>query len=319
MLMNPIYSGWRIYDEKRDPSALGYRARPDGRQGERRKIKRSPEEIIRVHVLDGLVSEADFERVQRIIELKRRKHWRNRNDASHRYTYNGFLTCGDRGCGELVYTHSSKYDFYVCRSRHPRERRKRAQLGFAPCTNRHMLRKNLEPKIDVLLGRKLIEREFLGRLIDKYNDIMESRSVLPSVDEHNVKARLGALAEKRDRILESFFDGVIGKEERDRRLIELESEIKTYQRLLMDCACGQPEVQSLDLDAVQAIIEPFAQWEFLGREDRRQLLNVLCPAISVYRYEITALELNLSEWSSDGDKDSRPKTARLPSHAPPCR
>ena len=39
ILENPIYTGWRVYDEKRDPSVRGYIARPDGRQGERKRHK----------------------------------------------------------------------------------------------------------------------------------------------------------------------------------------------------------------------------------------------------------------------------------------
>ena len=71
ILQNPIYTGWRVYDRKRDPSPMGYVPRPDGRQGYRRKVLRSPDEVIRVRVLDGLVGEQDFARVQQVIELKR--------------------------------------------------------------------------------------------------------------------------------------------------------------------------------------------------------------------------------------------------------
>jgi DNA invertase Pin-like site-specific DNA recombinase len=319
ILENPIYSGWRVYDEKRDPSAMGYQARPDGRQGQRRKIKRPPDEVIRVRVLDGLVSEEDFARVQQMIELKRLNHWRARTAISHRYTYNGFLKCGEADCGCSVYTHSAKQDFYVCKSFHPRERRKRAGMGLMPCTNRHMLRKKLEPKIDYLLGRKLVEQEFLGRLIDEYNETIEGRRHTPSVDERSVRARLNTLAEKRERVLGAFFDGIIGKEERDRRVGEVEHEISTYQKLLMECAYPQPGKPVLDTDTVQEVIQPFAEWEFLEREDRRKLLGLLCPEIGVYRYEIKTLALNLVDRNGGRDKDSRRRTARSPSRAPPCR
>jgi hypothetical protein len=76
ILENPIYVGWRVYDEQRDPSPNGYVARQGGRQGYRRKIDRPTEAVIRVHVLEGIVSEDDFIRAQHIIELKRQKHWR---------------------------------------------------------------------------------------------------------------------------------------------------------------------------------------------------------------------------------------------------
>jgi len=60
LLQNPIYTGWMVYGEKRDPSQSGLVGGKDGRQGYRRKIKRSPEETIRIRVLDGVVSEEDF-------------------------------------------------------------------------------------------------------------------------------------------------------------------------------------------------------------------------------------------------------------------
>jgi hypothetical protein len=103
--------------------------------------------------------------------------------------------------------------------------------------------------------------------------------------------------------------GMIGKEERDRRVGEIEREITTYQKLLMDCACAQPRAHLLDADTVQAVIEPFAEWDFLGREDRRQLLELLCPEISVYRYEIKALALNLAGRTGGRDEVSRRRTA----------
>jgi hypothetical protein len=181
-----------------------------------------------------------------------------------------------------------------------------------------MLRKKLEPKIDYLLGRKLVEPEFLGRLIDEYNETIEGRRHMPSVDERSVRARLNTLAEKRERVLEAFFDGMIGKEERDRRVGEVQHEITTYQKLLMECACPQPEKPVLDTDTVQEVIQPFAEWEFLEREDRRKLLSLLCPEIGVYRYEIKTLALNLVDRTSGRDEDSRRKTARSPSHAPQC-
>jgi DNA invertase Pin-like site-specific DNA recombinase len=152
ILENETYTGWRVYDQKRDPSASGYVSRKNGRQGYRRKIARMPDEVIRVSVLDGIVGRDDFAYVQRLIELKRQKHWRGRTGAPERYTYNGFLTCGE--CGERLYTHTSKQEFYICKTRHTRERRNRALLGLQPCSNRYMLRRKVESKINLLVGQK---------------------------------------------------------------------------------------------------------------------------------------------------------------------
>jgi len=69
ILRNPIYTGWRVIDKKRDMSLAGKYITKDGRQGDRRKIKRLPDEVIRVKVLEPLISESEFNQVQRIIEL----------------------------------------------------------------------------------------------------------------------------------------------------------------------------------------------------------------------------------------------------------
>src|SRR5713101_2351554 len=306
ILENPIYTGWRVYDEKRDPSALGYVPGPDGRQGYRRKIKRAPDEVIRVRVLDGLVSEKDFARVQQLIELKRQKHWRVRSVTPGRYSYNGFLVCGD--CGNLLYTHSSKYDFYLCKSRHTRERRRHS---LEPCSNCYMLRTKLELKIDSLLGDKLQHPDFLSRVVEQYNGRNADTTRRPAFDQCAMTNKLTALAEKKQRILETFYDGVIDREQRNQLVEEIHREISAYRKLLLHSA-PQPEPSlNQDVASLLALVEPFAEWEFLEREDKRELLRHLCPEISIYRYTIKSLTLNLLAQS--GNEDSRSRRAGSPS------
>jgi DNA invertase Pin-like site-specific DNA recombinase len=309
LLQNPIYTGWKVWDEKRDPSPQAKRERPDGGQHDRKRIKRTPEEVVRRKVLPPLVGEEDFGRVQQAIELKRRKHWRVRSETARRYVYNGFLTCGDGCCASLIYTHSAKQDFYACSSHHPRERRRRALAGLAPCTNRYMLRKRLEPKIDYLLGRKLREPEFLERIVGEYNRRLPAQQVSLSVDVDNVKARLGGLAEKRERVLDAFFEGTIDKGERDHRLEGIARETETFRKLLTESACDQSDLKPLSLEAIASVIEPFFEWEFLQREDKRFLLGLLCPEIAVYQYNVKALTLNLAAKTTGGDENRRRRTA----------
>ena len=76
-------------------------------------------------------------------------------------------TCGD--CSSLLYTHTAKDEYYVCKSRNIREARLRAARGLIPCSNSYILRKKLEPKIDFLLGEKLREPEFLSGVVDEFN------------------------------------------------------------------------------------------------------------------------------------------------------
>jgi len=306
ILENPIYAGWRVYDEKRDPSPGAYVPKLNGRQGYRRKMKRAPDEVIRVRVLDGLVTDEDFARVQQLIDLKRHKHWRARQDTEFHYTYNGFLTCGE--CGSLLYTHhTSKDEFYQCKSHNVRERKKRCLVGLEACANRYMLRRKLEPKLDYLLGEKLTNDEFLADVVDEYNERLSEKPESSQNRETALNAKLNELREKQGRVLEAFFDGVISKEERERRLEEINREIHTFQQLLVESA---PAATPRSKQEILAALEPLAEWEFLERDDKRALLSILCPEISVFRYTIKSISLNLSTGNESRNEVSQLKKAR---------
>jgi hypothetical protein len=249
------------------------------------------------------VTEQEFARVQQVIELKRQNHWRGRKDVPHRYTYNGFLTCGD--CSSLLYTHTSKQEFYQCKSRHPRERRRRELLALEPCTNHYMLRKKLEPKIDRLLGEKLREPSFLGSVLDSYNETQARVSPTVGIERPTLVARLEALRDRKQRILDTFFDGVIDKSERDARLAEIDRETDAYHHILTDTV--NPSVP-LTVQDLRACLEPLAEWEYLDRDDKRTLLALICPQISVSRYTVKSVGLNLGWRSPSGDEDSRLRT-----------
>ncbi len=311
ILQNPIYMGWRVYKEKRDPSSCAYRPRSDGRQGYRRKMARAPDEVIKVKVLDGLVSGDDFARVQELIDIKRQKHWRARTDISRRYTYNGCLVCGDCSCP--IYTHTSKHDFYVCKSHNVRERKKRERNGLGPCNNRHMLRTKLERRIDYLLAIKLQEKEFLSRLVYGYNESLSRPHRSATAGREDVEQKIEGLQARRQRILEAFLDGVIDKEDRDGRMADIDRELHVYERLLIAVGAQPERPQELDLDTLISIVEAFADWEFLDREDKRSLLAHLCPEISVSYYEIKSLTLR----HAGCGEDSQERTAWSPSRAPP--
>ncbi len=289
ILKNPIYKGLQVYDEKRDPSPAGYVARPDGRQGWRRKIRRTPEDVISKQVLPPAVDPAEFERIQQLMAVKRRRHWHA--NPSHRFGYNPFLFCGD--CPNVLYTHASRQDFYVCRSHRPREKK----MGARPCANRYMLREKLEPKLDQLLGERLLERNFLLPLLETYNDAAQRAAPTPGIDAPTVQAKLAALAEKHRRVLDGFFEGVVDREERNRRLEDVSQEVAVYRNLLLE-SVPEPRPPALDLATVRALLEPLADWEFLEPTDRRALLATLCPEIVVSRYTIKSLRLNLDRYTA---------------------
>ena len=244
-------------------------------------------------MLDAIVSEADFNRVQRMIELKKQKHWRSYAEAPNHYTYNGFLVCGD--CANPMYTHTGNDEFYVCKSRNTREARLRATRGLVPCSNRYMLRKKIEPKIDFLFGEKLREPEFLSRVVDEFNTTTQGAATTAAAERSVIDRKLVTLEAKRQRVLEAFFDGAIDKLERDSRMIQVDAELSAFRKILLDTMPAVPDVTTKG--EIEQALEPFAEWEFLEREDKRALLAALCPEIRIERYVVKSLMLN---WVAEG-------------------
>ena len=283
ILRNPIYTGWRVYSQRRDPSPNAIRAQHDGRQADRPKISRAPDEIIRVKVLEPIVSEEDFRRVQQIMDLKKLNHWRVRPDHERRFTYSGFLRCGL--CGNLVYTHAHRpHDWYVCKSRTAAERQLREARGLKSCMNPYMRRERLESCIDTLLSQRLTDPDFLKRVTSEY---FECSNLKPSAGEISRLQRARYQIEaKRKRVLEAYFENLIDRTERDRRLADIERDEGFYEERFLNI---RPETCELSVEELAEVFAPFHEWEFLSRPDKRRILQTAVPEIHVQSYRVTGL------------------------------
>lgn len=120
-------------------------------------------------------------------------------------------------------------------------------------------------------------------------------------------------------MLETYFEGVINKEERNCRIEEIERDMRAFQNLFTESASAVSSPQSLDLKTVVALLEPFMEWEFLDRDAKRELLQFLCPEIFVYHYEIKRLVLALAVGTTDRHEDSRRRMVRSRFPARRCR
>jgi chromate transport protein ChrA len=172
-----------------------------------------------------------------------------------------------------------------------------------PCTNKYMVRAKLESKINRLIGEKLQDSAFLSRVLEEYHHHLADSPSLETrgVDQDAVRQKLDALRDKKSRVVDAFFEGVIDRIQRDDALRDVERDMVSYNQLL-DTSSSRPQSHSLpNLESIVRVIEPLADWEFLGRDDRRALLRQLCPEISVYRYKIKSLTLNLGAASSKFD------------------
>lgn len=284
IMRNPIYTGWRVYTERRDPVGAAP-TRNGGRQADQPKVKRAPEDIIRVKVLNPVVSEENFQRVQHILDQKKKNHWRVRPDCQRRFTYSGFLRCAI--CGNLIYTHAHKpRDWYVCKSRTWPERKLREDRGLTNCNNPYMRRERLEETIDRLFSDRLTDRAFVDGLIAEY--VRRCNSNDCEVQVHHVQQKHKELGFKRQRVLDTYFENVIDRAERDRRLGAIDSDLNFCEDLLAKASSSSPRLSAEDL---AQILEPFQEWEFLTRTDKRQLLQAVVPEIHIRDHEVVGLSL----------------------------
>jgi DNA invertase Pin-like site-specific DNA recombinase len=285
IMRNPIWIGVRVIDKKRDTSEKGRYPTKNGRQADRRKIARSPDEVIRVRVIqEPLISETDFQAVQRIMDVKEKKHWRSRVDYEHRFTYNGCMTCSR--CGEPIHTALARRDYYACKGRR----------AAHTCNTKYMARERIETILDDLFSNHLTQPSFLERCAHEL--IRRSESDESAVRVRRLTSEITNSRRKRDRIIESFLDGILSREERDERLLIIDSDIQTAQDMLMR---ERPSV-SPDVGVLTEALAPLAEWRYWSREQKRNLLAALVPDIRVADYEVESLGLNPTIFSNDNTR-----------------
>ena len=285
IMRNPIWIGWRVIDKKRDMSAAGRYQKPNGRQTDRRKIPRTPEETIRIQVIDEpLISEQDFQAVQKIMDLKQSKHWRRRGEIEHRFTYNGFLTCSE--CGEVVHTTFSRREYYACKGRR----------AMHTCRTKYMDREKLEGLLDTMFAGRLTDPNFVENCLREMKQRSDSSDSAASIQRLN--AEIAALRGKRSRVIDGFVDGIINRDERDRRLAATDREIQTAQEALLREAPGAP------FDAATLIdkFAPLSDWEHWSRDQKRLVLAAMVPDIRIADYKVESLGLNPAFFSNENTR-----------------
>jgi DNA invertase Pin-like site-specific DNA recombinase len=273
MLRNPIYTGWRVIDKRRDPSVAAHKAGKDGRQADRRKIVRAPEEVIRIKVINTpLVESEDFDRVQQIMDLKKKRHWRSRSDYEHRFTYNNFLICGD--CGSLIYTHFRRRDYYICSGR--------KKVG---CGSRYLQKEVIEPQLDELFSTKLTDPSFLEEIAAEWRRLAADPGTGPS--KNRLQVQMTQLKGKRERVIDLFVEGIISADDRDQKLATIEKDlglcIEQLGRITPNPAFGVQELASL--------FEPFFEFQYLSRDQKRTMLGAVVPEIRIRNGQVIGFTL----------------------------
>jgi 23S rRNA pseudoU1915 N3-methylase RlmH len=94
-----------------------------------------------------------------------------------------------------------------------------------------MVRERLEETLNTLVSEKLTDRQFLRHLATIYNERTHVDSSQPSAAR--IQDAIQQTKQKRERVMEAYFENLINRAERDRRLAALESESKLYGSLAL--------------------------------------------------------------------------------------
>jgi DNA invertase Pin-like site-specific DNA recombinase len=278
LLHNPIWIGWRVYDKKCDPTQRITKA--GGRQGHSVPVPRLPEEVIRVKVLDKpLISEQEWETAKAILDVKRQGHRRERENTKNIVKYSGYVFCSICGAPmvPVIKHYKGESYYYVCRNRRsPKSEKER-------CPQHYLQAEKLEKAIDDVLGREVTSEAFAQKLAER----IESNSPDDRSEERLVQIErdISTTKKRRCRIVESYIDGVLTKEDRDAKLKSLDADLKRMGGEI-ERVCHQ-QVPSLTEEQIAMAFQTFAEWEFLDREDRRKILAVTVPRIQVHNYSVT--------------------------------
>lgn len=283
MLKNPVYAGWRVYDKKRDLTPAGKISKRD-----RKKIARAEHEVIRVRLpIAPVVTDEEFALVQQLIAKKAAAQAPRRFNNLN-YLYRGYLYCSE--CGLLYYGQSGGFKkrelfYYLCKS-HATHRR--PKMMEAPCASPWLLTKHMDLNLDQAITEKLLDPGVLAPAIEAYNESRAARWRGIAPDTSAIGETVEELRRRRARVIESFIDGVIDREERDNRIRAIDGELHTLEAMTASASAAPPAVELQD---VMALVSLFAEWQFLDRPAKRELIEAAGFRFYASDYEVKGVLL----------------------------
>jgi DNA invertase Pin-like site-specific DNA recombinase len=281
LLRNPIYTGWLVYDTKRDMSLNG---RKGHNTRDRRKVKRAPEETYRHKVIaEGLVSEADFDRVQAMMAQKADTSLRQRQRIGQ-FTYNGFLWCAK--CGARLHTFRNQFNrfYYICSNKKRKDATGKRLCEYTGFLNRD----KTEAVLDKLVSQTLANPTALQRIYRAHMQQQEAQ--VPKRDRARLQAQVESLQAKRQRIIDAYLEGVLLKADRDARLQAIDRDVRAANTALAQ----QAPAPAWEPKMLAEIFAAFVGWPTLGRDEKRRLLHAITPAFHLADYAVQGLYLGVT-------------------------
>jgi hypothetical protein len=133
---------------------------------------------------------------------------------------------------------------------------------------------------------RLTDRGFLNEIAREFGRGPRTGNLEKSIGR--LRTKLASLEQNRQRVLDSYFEGIIDKDERNLRLSTINRDIRVNQSLLMQ---DRP-VADITAESLAEVFSVFDSWSFLERNEKRRILSTLTADIRVSNYQVSELGLN---------------------------
>jgi hypothetical protein len=147
-----------------------------------------------------------------------------------------------------------------------------------------MRRDRLDAELDLVFTKRLTSLPFLRARLKSL------KQETKGVDRERLNTQIESLSARRQRILDSYFEGVINPTERDTRLAEIERERKIASDLL-----ARQSPKAFDVDRIAMAFRAFVAFDELKREQKRRLLSTIRPEVIVKDYLIDGIRFGICE------------------------
>ena len=293
MLQNPAYMGRAAFGKTKTTERRNI-IRPQKHSAETPKKPYSVEKVNREDWIEiavpALVSEALFLTVQEQLEENRKQARQRRRGAAH--LLQGLVVCGH--ChyayyGKKISPSSAKgkkaYAYYRCIGTDGYR-----FGGQRICDNKQIRTERLDEivwqqVVELLKHPERLEKEHERRL----DLLQQDKKVNNNDDTITLKKQKNSLDKGQSRLIDSYAEGLIDKEDFEPKIRQLKSKIQQINQQIE--ACQHHEVNQMELFLVVSRLEEFAKTvagslDSIDFNSQREIIRALVKRVEIYKEEV---------------------------------